>query len=106
MQGEGINAEHCFIFWFRCKRLDPLMPTFSVTVSCTTPKAAVKGPEIAVRLVKELNFDVRILLTRGGENFWSKAKGYNKLYWDMLQELLESGDKESGDGTRISIYCK
>lgn len=62
---------------------------FAVTGSV----AAVKGPEIAVRLVKELGFDVRILLTHGGENFWSKAKDYNQQYWNSLQYLLSEGEE-------------
>ena len=63
--------------------------------------AAVKGPEIAVRLVKELDLDVRILLTRGGENFWNKAKDYNIKYWSLLQDLLSSSETNS----RISMCC-
>ena len=62
---------------------------FAVTGSV----AAVKGPEIAVRLVKELGFDVRILLTHGGENFWSKAKDYNQQYWNSLQHLLSEEEE-------------
>ncbi|VEU37635.1 unnamed protein product [Pseudo-nitzschia multistriata] len=80
---------------------------FAVTGSV----AAVKGPEIAVRLVRELDSDVRILLTRGGENFWSKARDYNLQYWDTLQGLLRSsgseGENNDGNGKcsepRISV---
>ncbi|MGK3734312.1 MAG: phosphopantothenoylcysteine synthetase/decarboxylase [Bacillariaceae sp.] len=94
---------------------------FAVTGSV----AAVKGPEIAVRLVKELDFDVRILLTHGGENFWNKAKDYNQRYWNSLQDLLseeveeniavvdddDDDDDDNGNSSpsnttrRISICC-
>ena len=69
---------------------------FAVTGSV----AAVKGPEIAVRLVTECDYDVRVLLTRGGENFWNKAKDYNPKYWDLLQKLLDVHKKH------ISVVCK
>ncbi|KAL3896148.1 MAG: hypothetical protein SGARI_007248, partial [Bacillariaceae sp.] len=50
--------------------------------------AAVKGPEIAVRLARELQADVKILLTRGGCNFWEKAEKYNPDMWKKLNEML------------------
>ena len=50
---------------------------FAVTGSV----AAVKGPEIAVRLADE--FDVHILFTQGGENFWRQGEKYNPRYWNL-----------------------
>ena len=79
---------------------------FAVTGSV----AAVKGPEIAVRLVNELDLDVRILLTRGGENFWSKARDYNPRYWDLLQDLLlassNAKNNNSNKDCQISMCCE
>mmetsp|Transcript_47616 Transcript_47616/g.70894 ORF Transcript_47616/g.70894 Transcript_47616/m.70894 type:complete len:226 (-) Transcript_47616:1096-1773(-) len=54
--------------------------------------AAVKSPEIAVRLHKELRCDVIVLLTRGGENFWNKAKDYDPKNWMLLQDMVERKD--------------
>jgi len=84
-----------------------------IILAVTGSVAAVKGPEIAVRLVKELDFDVRILLTRGGEFFWRNAKDYNKQYWNLLQDLLLSEEKignkndevNSSSISNISICC-
>ena len=74
-----------------------------VLYAVTGSVAAVKGPEIAVRLVNEFDFDVRILLTRGGENFWNKANDYDPKHWDLLQSLLSSRDEASASKGRISI---
>ena len=51
--------------------------------------AAVKAPEIAVRL-SQSKIDVRILLTKGGRNFWDKASDYNVKYWKLVQEHIET----------------
>lgn len=74
-----------------------------ILYAVTGSVAAVKGPEIAVRLVNEMDFDVCILLTRGGENFWSKAKDYNLQYWNILQELLVSNREKNTNNSRISM---
>mmetsp|Transcript_9094 Transcript_9094/g.19660 ORF Transcript_9094/g.19660 Transcript_9094/m.19660 type:complete len:257 (-) Transcript_9094:1170-1940(-) len=72
-----------------------------VLFAVTGSVAAVKGPEIAVRLVNELDLDVRILLTRGGENFWSKARDYNPHYWDLLKDsLLASSNENNNNGDK------
>ena len=92
-----------------CKGDPPQRRRSRILFAVTGSVAAVKGPEIAVRLVNELDLDVRILLTRGGENFWSKAKDYNKKYWDLLQELLLSSENKTVDDdqdSRISMCCK
>ena len=74
-----------------------------VLYAVTGSVAAVKGPEIAVRLANEFDLDVRILLTRGGENFWNKARDYDPKHWDLLQALLSPGDEASSKNPRISI---
>jgi len=48
-----------------------------ILYAVTGSVAVVKGQEIAVQLVNKMDFDVCILLTRGGENIWNKAKDYN-----------------------------
>mmetsp|Transcript_47587 Transcript_47587/g.48426 ORF Transcript_47587/g.48426 Transcript_47587/m.48426 type:complete len:100 (-) Transcript_47587:1746-2045(-) len=85
-----------------------------IILAVTGSVAAVKGPEIAVRLVKELDYDVRILLTRGGEFFWRNAKDYNKQYWNLLQDLLLLSEEKIGikdvednslSASHLSICC-
>jgi hypothetical protein len=71
-----------------------------VVLGITGSVAAIKGPEIAVRLVQELDVDVRVLLTHGGHTFWQKAQEYNPHYWNQLQELTLAGDLAS-----IRIHC-
>lgn len=84
-----------------------------IILAVTGSVAAVKGPEIAVRLVKELDFDVHILLTRGGEFFW-KGSEYNKQYWNSLQDLLLLNEEKirindvednSSSTSHLSICC-
>lgn len=57
--------------------------------------------------------DVKILLTRGGENFWNKAKDYNQEIWDQVQECLvdskkrleeENSSEDSKDEGTIQIH--
>jgi hypothetical protein len=75
-------------------------PRPRVVLGITGSVAAIKGPELAVRLSLELEVDVRVLLTRGGHNFWGKAQEYNPSYWNQLQELTRAGDLAS-----IRIHC-
>ncbi len=65
-------------------------PRPHVLLGITGSVAAVKGPEIAVRLVHELQAEVRILLTRGGRNFWTKAEAYHPDYWRECKRLETS----------------
>mmetsp|Transcript_48542 Transcript_48542/g.146422 ORF Transcript_48542/g.146422 Transcript_48542/m.146422 type:complete len:254 (-) Transcript_48542:861-1622(-) len=51
--------------------------------------AAVKGPEIAVRLARDLEADVTIILSRGGMNFWTKAEEYDPVGWNKYMELVD-----------------
>ena len=76
----------------------------AILLAITGSVAAVKGPEIAVRLAVGVQADVTILLTRGGQNFWDKAEAYNKMHWDLMQSLIKNKD---GDGKgKISIVRK
>ena len=67
-----------------CKRLNVLL-------GITGSVAAIKGPEIAVRLVEEAHVNVRVLLTQGGKNFWTKANEYNPQYWKEFQARSRLG---------------
>merc|ERR1740124_1246 len=78
-------------------------PKFRVLLGITGSIAAVKGPELAVRLVKELGFEVKVLLTRGGSNFWGKAKDYDRKRWDELQSMILSSNEDDGD-KKVVIY--
>lgn len=59
--------------------------------------AAVKGPELALRLYNELDADVIIVLTRTGEHFWYQSEKYNESIYRELQALInnEEGDWSS-----------
>lgn len=59
-----------------------------ILVGVTGSVAAIVSPEIVVRLYKDLNADVRVLLTSGGQNFWDKAKDFDLKQWELFQELL------------------
>lgn len=60
--------------------------------------AAVKGPELAVKLVQTQKYDVKVILTQGGEHFWKKSGEYSPRYWNKLKDLINKDDE------RIQIY--
>jgi hypothetical protein len=66
-----------------------------VLLGITGSVAAVKGPELAVKLLRDLHVDVRVLLTRGGFNFWNKAQEYDPLHWGELEKFLCSNPEFS-----------
>mmetsp|Transcript_4445 Transcript_4445/g.11677 ORF Transcript_4445/g.11677 Transcript_4445/m.11677 type:complete len:167 (-) Transcript_4445:1741-2241(-) len=75
-----------------------------VLLGVTGSVAAVKCPEIAVRLVKECRCHVRVLLTEGGANFWQKARSYNESWWDEFLQLTQDG-VEGGDVIEVIREC-
>lgn len=78
----------------------------NVVLGVTGSVAAIKGPEIAVKLVNELNANVRVLLTKGGENFWHKAAGYNHQYWaEMMSFTKEVPARISVVGKRLRAFA-
>lgn len=86
-------------------------PGPKILLGVTGSVAAVKSPEIAVRLALGVNAEVKVLLTKGGENFWEKAEGYNKKYWDMMQDIIQRAYLSDDDLLReekgsITIYCE
>lgn len=68
-----------------------------ILLGVTGSVAAIKAPEIAVRLVEELSkatippqnlqVQIRILLTRGGKEFWDKAAEYDPTSWERLESI-------------------
>ena len=59
--------------------------------------AAVKGPELCLHLLEQ-GFDVKVLLTQGGSNFWNKAESYDPTSWQELEEKVKAG--------QVMIHCK
>jgi phosphopantothenoylcysteine synthetase/decarboxylase len=81
-----------------------------ILLGVTGSVAAVKAPEIAVRLVREFNAHVRVLLSAGGSNFWEKAEEYDKENWDLCQDYItgvQTSDsaESSTKGAPIQLYC-
>jgi phosphopantothenoylcysteine synthetase/decarboxylase len=72
------------------------MPEFHVLLGVTGSVAAVKAPEIALRLVQELLpqqndkevviVRVRVLLTTAAKHFWNQASEYDFTTWDKFQK--------------------
>jgi Flavoprotein len=68
---------------------------FRILLGITGSVAAIKGPELVVRLVENatiqtrhnVTVEVRVLLTRGGKEFWSKAAEYDPLSWERLESM-------------------
>jgi phosphopantothenoylcysteine synthetase/decarboxylase len=68
-----------------------------VLLGITGSVAAVKGPELCLRLLDQ-GYDVKVLLTQGGANFWNKAKDYDGTSWQELQEKIKQ--------ERVVIHCE
>lgn len=68
-----------------------------ILLGVTGSVAAVKGPELALRLSRDLKLDVRVLLTQGGQNFWLKSSNYNPQHWEELQRCLAMGQQSSNE---------
>lgn len=67
--------------------------------------AVVKVPEIAVKLHRDLEADVRIVLTHGAQYFWGeKTKEYDKYHWIELQKRMAPLSEESETDRRILVY--
>mmetsp|Transcript_13417 Transcript_13417/g.17496 ORF Transcript_13417/g.17496 Transcript_13417/m.17496 type:complete len:233 (+) Transcript_13417:30-728(+) len=73
-----------------------------ILLGVTGSVAAVKAPEIAVNLRRELDADVKILLTAGARNFWDQSAEYNAHWWNELQ--MELKNDITGESTaRIEV---
>jgi phosphopantothenoylcysteine synthetase/decarboxylase len=78
-------------------------PRPNIILAITGSVAAIKGPELAVKLVN-FGANVRVLLTKGGHNFWTKAEAYNQVQWEKMHEMMQGG--KDGDRGKISVYRK
>lgn len=77
-----------------------------IILGITGSVAAIKGPELAVRLSKELDAHILILLTNGGQNFWDKAQSYNPEAWNLFSQLVEPFDpllNFTGEKSKLQI---
>ncbi len=79
-----------------------------ILLGITGSVAAIKGPEIALLLSRELDAHVVVLLTHGGSNFWYKAKDYNPQIWEEYENFQrdssnhdddDDDDDDDGDGS-------
>jgi len=84
-----------------------------ILLGVTGSVAAVKGPEIASRLASDIDdvaggigADVKVVLTRGGRNFFDeKSKRYDPESWKRMEEILSrqrigDNDDDGGGGGR------
>ena len=90
-----------------------------ILLGITGSVAAVKGPKLALRLAKEVNADVRVVLTRTVEQyFWKDGRAVSSYDVESWRDLLASTstatkieeDREDGDSCaskgRIFLHCK
>ena len=81
-----------------------------VLLGVTGSVAAVKSPEIAVRLAREQDMDVCVLLTAGGLNFWNKAQEYDPTFWQEMKAKMTRKEDMKVDGAgnegRIFLYSE
>lgn len=67
-----------------------------ILLGITGSVAAIKGPELALSLAQSLHAKVIVVLTKGGTNFWYKAKEYNNgLKWKEYCEFMKRGNNDS-----------
>jgi Flavoprotein len=88
------------------RRRRPCRP-FRVLLGITGSVAAVKGPELILQLMDALSsttgdddttttssVEIRVVLTRGGSNFWKCANEYDPISWRRLQERLHESTSD------------
>lgn len=105
-----------------------MMPTQSrhihrrprILLGITGSVAAVKGPKLALRLAREVNADVRVVLTRTVEQyFWKEGRAvpsYDAESWrdflasssksTKIEEDGEDADRFKSSNGRIFLHCK
>ena len=76
-------------------------PQRRILLGVTGSVAAVKAPEIALRLVTQEGWAVKILLTKGGRHFWDQSKNYNLDVWKKFEALIE--EELSKENPRLAI---
>jgi len=76
-----------------------------VLLGVTGSVAAVKAPEIALRLFEQEGCSVKIILSQGGRHFWDQSKNYNQDVWNRFLLLLEA-ERSKQTGARLMIIGK
>ena len=77
------------------KRKRPLHILLGITGSV----ASVKGPELALELARTLHAKVIVVLTKGGTNFWYKAKEYNRSVWNDYCNFIKMHCNQGGSSS-------
>jgi Phosphopantothenoylcysteine synthetase/decarboxylase len=73
-----------------------------ILLGITGSVAAIKGPDLALKLSKELgDAHVAILLSQGGENFWYKAKEYDPQTWQEYCDKTAFHDCSHADNDQM-----
>jgi hypothetical protein len=83
-----------------------------ILLGVTGSVAAIKAPEIICKLIDAFksNISIKVVLTKGGKNFWDKASIYDPKHWDQLQSYLQLDVKpqatQSTKATQVvKVYC-
>lgn len=102
----------------------PRTTTTRIILGVTGSVAAVKAPEIALRLVQQQQqqqqeedssasvstsspcWAVKILLSRGGRHFWDQSKHYNGKLWEQFERLLMAESKKEEPLLSVLGKCK
>ena len=77
-----------------------------VILGVTGSVAAVKAPEIALRLVVEQGLAVKIVLTQGGRHFWEQSRNYNGEIWNKFEACLEQESKKEDPWLTVIGECE
>ena len=78
-------------------------PTRKILLGVTGSVAAVKAPEIALRLVEQEGCSIKIILSKGGRHFWDQAKNYNQDVWNRFVALLEVEERKKSEARLMII---
>ena len=79
-----------------------------ILLGVTGSVAAVKAPEIAVRLVEDsAGYAVKVVLTQGGRHFWDQSKNYKPEIWERFVKCLERESEKKEPGlTVLGTYTR
>lgn len=70
----------------------PRRRRLNVLFGVTGSVAAVKTAAYVMRLVDDLDANVRLVLTNGARHFWDQIKDYDPHSWDELQKKLRASE--------------
>uniref|UniRef100_A0A7S0L099 Flavoprotein domain-containing protein n=1 Tax=Asterionellopsis glacialis TaxID=33640 RepID=A0A7S0L099_9STRA len=69
----------------------------NLLLGITGSVAAIKGPEIVVKLLSTQQYNIQVLLSEGGHHFWKKAPEYDSTYWSRFQSYMNNDNDDSDD---------